>query len=218
MSYILDALRKSERERDALQGPASTAEPTAPAGRKPPTAALAAGAALLAVGALWFTLGREEAPAPMAEMPPVAAAPSPATKVEEDPAPALAVAPARDLAEEARLPAAEKARPPSPPARDNRPVQTAKVAAPAPRAAVSPAASDIPFVRELPDDIRRELPEMVVNIHIYVTNEAQRVLYINNRQYRRGDTIQGVIAVEEIVPDGVVMQYRGMRFKLPRPS
>jgi general secretion pathway protein B len=214
MSYILDALRKSERERDALQGPVSTPEPTAPVDRKPPLAALGAGTALLAVGALWFTLGREPA-TPSAEPPAAPVAESPPAAPVATPAPALAVAPARDLAEQARLPAAEKVNRPSPPARASGQGQTAKAAASAPRAA---AASNIPFVRELPEDIRRELPEMVVNIHIYVTHEAQRVLYINNRQYRRGDTIQGVIAIEEIVPDGVVMQYRGVRFKLPRPS
>src|SRR5581483_8342451 len=61
-------------------------------------------------------------------------------------------------------------------------------------------------------------PELVVNIHIYAPREADRILYINNRQYHAGDRVRDDIVVEDIVQDGAVLSFRGQRFKLPRPS
>jgi hypothetical protein len=55
-----------------------------------------------------------------------------------------------------------------------------------------------------------------VNIHVYTPDESQRMLYINNRQYRRGEFIGGVL-IEDITPDGVLVNYHGVRFKLERP-
>ena len=74
------------------------------------------------------------------------------------------------------------------------------------------------WLSSLPEAFRRSLPALSVNIHVYSPNESQRILYINNRQARQGERIEGGVVVEEIVHDGVVLQYRGQRFKLPRPS
>ncbi len=88
----------------------------------------------------------------------------------------------------------------------------------APVVPLVPAAGEASFLSALAPDFQRSLPEMVVNIHVYAPEESLRILYVNNRQYRRGDEIQNGVVVEEIVADGVVLQFRGQRFKLPRPS
>lgn len=78
--------------------------------------------------------------------------------------------------------------------------------------------NQVPFLRTMPEDFQRSLPKLVVNIHVYSPDESQRMLYINNRQYHKGDQVGGGARVEEVVEDGVVMIHRGTRFKLQRPN
>ena len=70
----------------------------------------------------------------------------------------------------------------------------------------------------LPEAFRNSLPPLNVNIHVYSPDESQRILYINNRQVQQGERIQAGVLIEEIVQDGVILRFRGQRFKLPRPS
>ena len=77
---------------------------------------------------------------------------------------------------------------------------------------------EAPWLSSLPQAFRSSLPPLAVNIHVYSPDRSQRILYINNRPVRQGERIEGGVVVEEIVYDGVVLQYHGQRFKLPRPS
>ena len=81
---------------------------------------------------------------------------------------------------------------------------------------VDPA--DIPFLRQMPDAFRDGVPEMVVNVHLYSASEAENLVYINDRHIRKGDRIEGGVRLEAIVQDGVVLNHGGTRFKLPRPN
>jgi len=74
-----------------------------------------------------------------------------------------------------------------------------------------------PWLSALPDEFRASLPKLVITIHVYAAEEAQRILYINNRPLQRGSELEGV-TVEEIVPEGAVLRTRGQRFRIPRPS
>jgi general secretion pathway protein B len=67
-------------------------------------------------------------------------------------------------------------------------------------------------------DFARSVPVLVVNIHVYSPDPAQRVLYINNKAVREGEAVADNIYVENITADGVVLQRLGTRFKLPRPQ
>lgn len=80
------------------------------------------------------------------------------------------------------------------------------------------ASGAVPWFSSLPNSFRSTLPPLVVNIHVYSPEPSQRILYVNNRPAREGERIENEVVVEEIVHDGVVLQYRGQRFKLPRPS
>ncbi len=195
MSYILDALKKSERERAAsrTRGAATSGETALP---HAPLIALAVGILGAAAAGTWWGLA-SQTPEPVAT-PVTAATPLPDPEpVSVATAPASAVAaPIHDLAEHTE--------PTSP--------------APSPVAALAPPTGDVPFLHALPPELQRTIPPMAVNIHVYAADEANHLLYINNRQCRRGDTIEGGVVVEGIVPDGVVLRYQGTRFKLPRPS
>lgn len=243
MSYILEALRKSERERQHAEplvlnpiGSETTEPPHRWFGPLTGTVVLLVGA--IAFGAFWiFATGRLGVTTPaspsaglsgksnaMTAGPTDVAGPRAVEKILR-PAPELKLSPfaagrqrssLRDLAKEARIeaPAAAPSKPPVSAA----PSVTEKAVA-APSAVNSlPQDASIKFLRAMPPEFQHTLPHLAVTIHIYAPREADRILYINNRQYHVGDQIENGIVVREIVPDGAVLSYRGQLFKLPRPT
>jgi len=87
---------------------------------------------------------------------------------------------------------------------------------PASRPPASPS-RQAPWISALPADVRAGVPALKITIHVYAPDEHQRILYINNRPLKRGESIDGVV-VEEIVPEGAVLSIQGQRFRIPRPS
>jgi general secretion pathway protein B len=244
MSYILDALRKSEAERRQVETPVlspGTVDVVEVPRRSIAAWAGIAAVLVVAVGAtlywLYGTRGEPDragarsasvAAAPPAPVTSTAAAKPPAPSRPETearkPADAppelkrhpLATAPeppVRDLAGETRVEAAKPKRAPSSTASRDAGSGQANVAT-----ATAPTREQVVVLRSMPLDFQRALPELVVNIHIYARHEAERILYINNRQYHAGERVRADIVVEDIVEDGAVLSYRGQRFKLPRPS
>jgi general secretion pathway protein B len=62
------------------------------------------------------------------------------------------------------------------------------------------------------------LPELHLDVHVYATRAADRFVYINMRKYREGNALQEGPVVERIRRDGVVLNFQGLRFILPRQS
>ena len=98
----------------------------------------------------------------------------------------------------------------------------AKPATPAatatPSAPVAPAASNLPMYYELPYDVRRDLPPLVVSMHVFAAAPAQRFIVVDGERKSEGDTLKDGLAVREIRTDGVVLEFRGTRFFYPRPG
>jgi len=210
MSTILEALRKSERARRRRQAPVyrDASSQDAPAVLR--WLALTAGLVLLvALGLSAWLMARSPVDVTVAEPPSVQDSPVGATApvVTKPPAadrtPSAAVAP-QPLSEQASSPGEEPA--------TEKPSSTAA----ARDAVIRP--DEVPWLSSLPASYRNRLPVLVVNIHVFAEDEAQRILYINNRPYKRGEQISGGVVVEAIVPDGVVLRAFGQRFKLPRPT
>ena len=209
MSYILEALKKAEAERNGavhqagpLLPPIAKPSRHLPAWRRPlPWAAFAALAITLA-SAAWFAASRkDDTPAapplvqtPAAAMPPVVPAPAPA------PVAAASEKPKEKPREKpaARRPA-EKKRPPPP-----EETKTAKAAAPEPA---------VGSVRDLPEQLQRELPALTVGGYIYSGNKADRSVLINNRLLREGDEAAPGLVVEKMTPSGMVLNFKGYRFR-----
>jgi len=194
MSYILDALKKSERERTLVRGVGfgDAGRRWSPRGDWP-LGAIVVGAIVVAVVALVAAVGLR----------------SRAISMEAEETTGLSVASlTRDgsSAETTFLYTQAKITPES---------RTTPVGA---VSGSGTGVGGVRFVSATAPEFQRGLAAMTVNIHVYTPEETQRILYINNRQYRRGDEISGGAVVEEIVPDGVVLRWRGQRFKLPRPS
>jgi general secretion pathway protein B len=62
------------------------------------------------------------------------------------------------------------------------------------------------------------LPELHLDVHVYATNPADRFVYINMRKYHEGNALPEGPLVEHIRRDGVVLNFQGLRFILPRQS
>jgi general secretion pathway protein B len=86
-------------------------------------------------------------------------------------------------------------------------------------AAGVPAASvrreEIPTLSELPASMRGEIPAISIAFHAYSTSPAERRVMINGAMAGEGDTLAGGLVLESITRDGVVLAYRGSRFRHP---
>jgi general secretion pathway protein B len=74
----------------------------------------------------------------------------------------------------------------------------------------------LPSISELNLSGPQTLPELHLDVHVYATNPIERFVYINMRKYHEGAVLQEGPTVEHIRRDGVVLNFQGLRFILPR--
>ncbi|HKN18638.1 MAG TPA: general secretion pathway protein GspB [Dissulfurispiraceae bacterium] len=98
---------------------------------------------------------------------------------------------------------------------------TAPVDAPAPAAATSlpeAAASSKRITlkeSELPPAIQQELPKVEISAHIYDSNPSARIITIHGSAFHEGDNVAAGLRLENIIPEGVILSYKGYRFYKP---
>ncbi len=222
MSYILDALRRAEadRQRGAVPGLQDQPQPlpapaAAPADDPRRTGLWAlAGAGLLAAGgaAAWWWL-KSPGPAPVAPVAVMTPAPAVApTALPAPVAPAPAVVSSMPAVAAAPAPASPAlVLPPIPP----QPAEPPVPAKPAPRAAVAvPAAAPPDAVRrqDLPENVRQQLPALTVAGATYSENPRYRMVIINGQVVQEGDTAAPGVVLETIRQKEVVLRAQGYRF------
>ena len=227
MSYILDALRRADAEREREKGavPGLHARPLAAAGApEPPMAPARPQGVWLALGVsigllaalLWWVLGRQPAApaapavAPMGQVMPVPMpVPAPAFPVVAAPVPAVALGPA-PVPAPAPAPATQVA-----PAGAVPPVATADLSpAPTPAATAAVALPAVPLA-QLAADLRREMPAMAVGGSVYSDSAASRFVIINGQVVREGEGAATGVTVERIGPKSAVLRWRDMRIEVP---
>jgi general secretion pathway protein B len=266
MSFILDALRKSEHERQRQAGP-GLAEVAVAAPKTRTNVWATAAVALLVVnlavvGVLLMRKADDVSPTPAAASGPSSsvataaatsesveprpdansiAPPRPVTRQSSEPPPMLRPAEPDPAAPASRNPLEEEvsgyppefdprtmsdsaATPVGPPAVTRLPAggdrvvyETLPEADPiGPRGYPEPAAAPagLPTADEM--SAGGGVPELRLELHVYSNRPTERFAFINSRKYREGDTLQEGPRVEEITPDGVVLDLRGRRFLLPR--
>ena len=228
MSFILDALRKSEIERQRQSGPSIAEIPVAREDRRLPVALVAIGVLLAVnVGVLLFFLLRDSGvQEPTTAVPEAATSAPPPPVVAALPVP-VTPAPAADPAITGLSPGGTGE--PS----DFYPSQVfsepATMAPDAPDPTLLPGAPAAPFggsvtygdepprpLESLPTGQGAGLPELTVDLHIFTDDIAKRAVFINGRRYTQGATLTEGPKVEEITRDGAVLNFRGRRFLLPR--
>lgn len=106
--------------------------------------------------------------------------------------------------------------PPPPAPTTPTPAQPPAQIKPAP-AKVTPAAhgsahEPLLDIDELPAEIRQHVPGMVFSAHVYSSNPVQRSLVINNRFMEEGDAFSHDLILSEITRSGAIFAFRGYRF------
>ncbi len=223
MSYILDALRKSDLQRQRGAAPTLLAvqEPAPERKRPGPLAYGLLATVLVGAGIVigWLRPWQPEQAAPgRAEH---VAAKSPASTPRQ-PAPApteMAPQPKPELQVQNAKPPAQPV-PALVPRKPQRPVRAMpKTAAPAPEQPVGTAAADaaraqtVISVAELPLSVQQELPPMTISVHAYSGNPGDRLVSINNRILREGGYVVPGLKLEQITPDGMIFGYKGYSFR-----
>jgi general secretion pathway protein B len=230
MSYILDALKRAdaERERGNVPGLRAQQVPLAPAGLQGSGSSLklwlgvAVGVIVLLLAVLVWRLTVRGEPAEKAAAPRVAQTAPVAPVAPQAPTispPPVARAPSRLP----QAPAPRAAQPPvvqapvaptSPPA----PVAAARapvaVAAPAKAPASVPAEAAIPSINDLPDSIKRQLPALAISGSVYSENPGQRMLTIGSQVFVEGDKPAPDTVLEQIRPKSAVFNFRGTRYSV----
>lgn len=106
------------------------------------------------------------------------------------------------------------------PAATPSPAQAAPAASPAaparPAPAPSPATPALPTLWELPYAVRKDIPPIVLTLHVYASDPAARFVVIDGERHAEGDTIVDDLILREIRPEGVVLEFHGQRFTWPR--
>lgn len=83
-----------------------------------------------------------------------------------------------------------------------------------PRETPAPSEARLPNLRELPQNIQAEIPQLAVTGYIYSKNEADRSVLINNKFLREGDQAAPGVVLEKITPKEAVLNYKGYRYRL----
>jgi general secretion pathway protein B len=60
------------------------------------------------------------------------------------------------------------------------------------------------------------LPEMHLDIHVYSAKPAERFVFVNMQKYTEGQALKEGPTLERITTDGAILNHRGLRFLLPR--
>ena len=214
MSYILDALRRADAERQRGQVPGLGAQPAAAtadtdAPRRLPGWLIATAVLVLAAAVAVWAMWRSQPVVVPAAPTPAAALPAPAR-----PQPALPVV----VSAPPQLVQQQAVQPPQA-AQPAQPAQPAAVAAALPPSATAVAASRAEVaatpLAALSADQRRELPPLVLGGSIWSDSAAQRFVIINGQVVREGEPAATGVVVERITPRAAILRWRTLRIELP---
>ena len=225
MSYILEALRKADRERTLGDVPDLEAPHWGERRRQRSyrwvwgiVALLVANGVLLAV-----LLGRNDDAAVPSEV----SLPGVAKQLPERVLPradSAAVQPSRNITRPrepvyvppvVRSPAAGRQQVPAP-ALTAAPAYERQVAA-STAPATTPAASDgVPYWDDLPLEFRSSLVLPHIDVHVYDDEPGRRFILVDLQKYREDEMLESGAVVEAINEDSIQLNYQGTRFLMER--
>ncbi len=215
MSFILDALRKSEHERQRSEVPGLSQVPLATPQPQLPRWALAVigvlVAAVLVLGGAWWqstSAPAELAPAPTVERSVELPPPSLRSAVPQQ------AAPSRPLSQDPGGVVAREPRPPPTPRRRARPARPRSWRCRRSTRADSP--TERPRCRARPRSPPKAslLPTLRLELHAFSAQPRERFVFINGRKYVEGERLVEGPQLVAIEPTGAVLTHAGRRFLL----
>lgn len=242
MSYILDALKKSDQQRQRGVAPTLlTAQATVPAPRQPRfflNSALVGALLCVGIAVGWLRPWQSEQPVHM-RGPITAKLTTPASRlVAQAQSPALPelvgereVQLTQDSTSDVQpaLPSAGTAmKQETPPVASDEPhAGVAQAATVPPREAamaladkqdpIAPAdagqGEKVLALSELPASIQQEIPNISISFHAYSSKPKDRHVMINGAMAGQGDILAPGLSLDEITPDGVILGYKGYRIR-----
>jgi len=66
---------------------------------------------------------------------------------------------------------------------------------------------------ELPASIQQEIPAISISFHAYSSKPKDRHVMINGAMAEQGEILAPGLSLDEITPDGVILGYKGYRFR-----
>ena len=220
MSYILEALKKAQAERQlgelpTIHAPQLQAGAASHAGllRKPLWLALGA-TALLALGGsaalLWRTAPSATTASQAGTATPVALAPAPVLSAPLQAPPAKPVVPAAPPPMPVPAVAVvSAAMPPAPP-----PASVAPVAPPVEPPALAVGDETALNLRDLPEPIQRQIPPLVLGGYMYSKNPADRLLLIDKVLRHEGEEVAPGVVLEKLLPKAAQFTFKGYRYRI----
>ncbi|WP_417514942.1 general secretion pathway protein GspB [Marinobacter sp.] len=213
MSYILDALRKSETERRQGKVPDLGQQVQLihrPRKRRISPVVWVALALLVNAGVLAVIFWPERVPLQ---------APEPEAVVVPQPEPELLLESEPESLPEPEpepLPESEPVSEPIiEPVRERPTIITPSLPSerPAPALRGDEPGARVPHLVELPLSFQKSIPDLMFNSHIYATDPYASRVMINGHYLRQGESFSG-ITVEEVTEDGVVLSKQGRKFRV----
>lgn len=242
MSYILDALRKAEKERKpsaisdllTVQAPL----PIEAKGRRVRFSMIVMGSLVISLMAfLWFGMWHgKKAPAQYTEM--QKHSEEPATNVQEHSAAMTPAAKERNSHASIKDSASPlktspvALQPKAVPRNQEPPAQGGEVkpkavvmASPAITPSLPESLKDIPppdenrvySLQELPDAIKQRLPDFSFSVFLYTDDPAARTVRVNGLTMKEGQFVNDGLKLEEIRPEGVIFSYMKYHFHVRIP-
>ena len=232
MSYILDALRRAEaeRERGVVPGLQSQQhaivddDAAAPARPRLLVWAVAGLAAALVAVVAWNVL-RDSGPPPGRPVVEGSVAPTPQAPVPMPTTPLAAPpqiaapTPTPPTADAARPPVAATrpaARPPTEARRSARRSTDSGAATGGSESTTAKASAEARIYKQidLPEDVRRDLPKLTVGGASYSGDAASRMVMINGQIFHEGDQLAPNLVLERIKLKSAVLSYKGYRYEV----
>jgi len=220
MSFILDALKKSETERQRADAPALYEMKMAPARQRVATWLIVL-AALLVINVVVLSVvllrgnrgAAPQADANSAGTPALAAVSPSAAPAATAPALAPVTAPSPMPSAQAADTAAGGA--PAGANEDDVPAaDPSRTVAGSPGSPGSPGGDDVPTYEQAASTPGANLPELKLDLHAYASNPADRFVFLNAVNLREGQTSPAGVRVESITPDGAILSWQGTKFFL----
>jgi general secretion pathway protein B len=239
MSFILDALKKSETERQRADSPALYEMKMAPPRRGVATWLIVlAGLLVINIVVLTVVLLRGAhgaapssdagtAAAPTAAPAPAPVAPAPANAVPATSAPGAYTVVGPGITASATVPGTAPVPAAAPPAEAspdpapsvaaaNRPSDDDAPAVDAPRNTAGTGGGEVLSYQQAASAPGANMPELTLDLHAYAANPAERFIFLNMTKLKEGQTSPQGVRVESITPDGAILSWQGSKFLLQR--